>query len=124
MECKFSYQNGKYASWNQKLSQKLIQQWAQELKINSARRRSLNPDSAAPKAPKTQQWLCAEGQSRNLLGLCLHKMDYTTTFKRTVQAISGSFPTACNLFRWGIKSQGTCPLGTCKEEETLAHLQC
>ena len=121
MTCKFSLQGDKFVGWNPKLSQELVQQWAQELKARLGRRKSLEPATATPNPKKTQQWLCEEGQSRGILGLCLHSMDHTVILKRTIQAISGSFPTLCNLHRWGIKGTDTCPLGRCTEPETLAH---
>ena len=73
---------------------------------------------------RTEQWLTSEGLHRHLLAEVSSKQGVCPARRRTIQAITNTFPTMENLMRYKIKESNICPLGDCREVETLCHLQC
>ena len=126
LHCRFRYGGAPATQWNARLSGLLVQEQATRTLV-IPQPRALDDDTDEPDpspATKTQQWLTTEGAYRPLLGSVLRSMDYSLTLKRTMQAISHSYPTQAKRAQWDKGVPAACPLGCGCEKETLAHLQC
>jgi ribonuclease HI len=126
LQCKFRHGDGALTQWNARLSASLVQEQARRV-LRLPTPRAEDDDRDAPILPEetdTHNWLTLKGVYRNMLGQCLHSMDYSPQLKRLIQAISHSYPTEDKLRQWHIRLTATCPLGCGEAKETLAHAQC
>jgi hypothetical protein len=127
LECRFRINDvlnpTPWSRWNPRLSAIATQNFARaqfaQLEIRWPPRQL-----AAPPQPTVEQWLLTHNAGRALLGQTLRGMQLAPPLKRALQSISHTYPTMNTLHLWGKKDSPLCPLGTCTEVETLAHLQC
>ena len=71
----------------------------------------------------TTSWLMRQDQGRQVLGAALRTMRADTAKRRVLQTLAGAFPGNALLYKWKLRSSGSCDL-CCAPAETQAHIQC
>ena len=71
----------------------------------------------------TTSWLMRQDQGRQVLGAALSTMRTDAAKRRVLQTLAGAFPGNALLYRWKMRSSGSCDLCGALAE-TQAHIQC